>query len=425
MLSKVVEHVLKDQMIEYLDRESLIHPSQSGFRRGYSTTSLLVALTDSIRRLLDVRKNVVLLSVDFSKAFDRVLHSRLIFKLFNSFGFSNRACRLIRSYLFDRCQYVCIGASFSQTRRISSGVPQGSVIGPLLFMLYLNDLLGTINGVSCFPYVYADDVQFVCYSDSDFLDVLEEGVNYVLREVVSWASDNGFSVNPVKSKLMGFGFNTADMNVMISGASIEFVSKMKCLGLVLDNLLNFSPHINCLSSRVSFLLKRLYSLNIYLPFSVKKKVATAILMPHILYCAEVFSSTGSCARRKYKVIFNRIIRYVFNLKKRDHVSEYTIAFLGSSFENFVSIRLLLFFYKSIFHGCPDYIANKFNFTHSIRNPQIILPLRHLDILKKSFQFRVSKIWNDLPRDLRKFTYSLLVFKSKLVVYARSQVLEIL
>ena len=98
---------------------------------------------------------------------------------------------------------------------------------------------------------------------------------------MSWASDNGFCVNPNKTKLMGFGFDTSNVKIQIDNVPVEFVGKMKCLGLIMDNLLNFSPHIDFLSSRMSFLLKRLYSLNIYLPCAIKRRVATAILMPHI------------------------------------------------------------------------------------------------------------------------------------------------
>lgn len=417
VLSKVVEHILKDQMIEFLDQESLIHSSQSGFRKGYNTTSLLLSMTDSIRQFLDSRKNVVLLSIDFSKAFDRVVHSKLLFKLSHEFNFSRYACKLIRSYLYDRSQYVSVGARCSRIRQITSGVPQGSVIGPLLFMIYINDLIETCNGVSCKPFVYADDVQFVCYSDAEFLDVLEEGVNYVIREVVTWAYDNGFCVNPVKTKVMGFGFETNDINIIINGVRVIFVDKIKCLGVVIDNLLNFSPHINYLSSRVSFILKRLYSLNIYLPCAVRRRVAMAVLMPHILYGIEVFSGAGNYVLERFRVIFNRIIRYVFGLRIRDHVTQHTLNFLRTSFENFIAIRTLLFFYKCIVNGNPDYIVDNFNFSRSTRNPQIIFPIRRLNTFGKSYQIRVSKIWNGLPRDLRKFSYSLPSYKSKLLKFA--------
>ena len=187
--------------------------------------------------------------------------------------------------------------------------------------------------------------------------------------------------------------------------------------------MNFSPHINYLSSRISFLLKRLYSLNIYLPSAVKRKVATAILMPHILYCMEIFSSAGRVPLHKYMLIFNRIVRYIFNLKKRDHISQPAFDFLGSSFENFICIRVLLFFYKSIINGYPMYIVDMFNFTRSVRSRQIRPPIRHLSVFEKAFQCRVASMWNALPRELREFTFSVVVFKSKLIEFAKTHLLD--
>lgn len=117
-------------------------------------------------------------------------------------------------------------------------------------MLYINDLLPEVDCISCLPFVYADDVQFVCYSSIEFLDVLENSVNFVIERVVSWSFDNAFSVNSLKTKLMGFGFDTRNMSIRINNEPVEFVDSMKCLGVILDKLLNFSSHVNLLSSRV-------------------------------------------------------------------------------------------------------------------------------------------------------------------------------
>lgn len=416
IISKVFEHIVKDQMIVYLDANSLIHSSQSGFRRGYSTTALLLGLTDSIRKYLDSDKNVVLLSMDLSKAFDRVVHFRLVQKLLHQFEFSRQSCKLIGSYLKGRSQFVSIRGSCSLTLPITSGVPQGSVIGPLLFMMYMNDLLTIPNGLSCEPYVYADDVQFLCYADKQFLDVLEEGVNFINQEVLRWASVNGFSVNPRKTKVVGFGFETDDITVSLDGVRVEFVDKFKCLGVAIDNHLRFSSHIDTVSAKIRFLLRRLYSLDLYLPLSIRIHVARALLMPHILYCVEVFSGTTVGEFGRFSKILNRIVRFVYGVRLRQHITPYVIKFLGCTFKNYVGMRILIFFYKTMLNGYPEYLVKNYRFKRFIRNQQLIYPACHTTIYDDSFLRRMSRMWNDLPGHLRCFSFSPQVFKRMLGEY---------
>ncbi|KAI8124909.1 putative RNA-directed DNA polymerase from transposon BS [Lucilia cuprina] len=132
-LNFIDKHVMKTQMLEYLDSSNLINPYQTGFRRGYNTTSLLLGLTDSIRKIMDRNDLAVLVALDLSKAFDRVSHSMLIQKLCNFFKFSSTACKLLFSYLSNRYQFVQCGQCCSVCSLVTSGVPQGSVIGPLYF----------------------------------------------------------------------------------------------------------------------------------------------------------------------------------------------------------------------------------------------------------------------------------------------------
>ncbi|XP_075162813.1 uncharacterized protein LOC142235443 [Haematobia irritans] len=156
-LAKALERVLRDQMDEYLRTNALLTDSQSGFRRKNSCITALVDVSEDIRRFMDERKYVLLVLLDHSKAFDTVDHDLLCAKLRNFFGFSNTSARLISSYLSDRYQYVRIGDRQSQVRLVNRGVPQGSILGPLLFSLYSNDLPTQVR--HCRMRMYADDVQ--------------------------------------------------------------------------------------------------------------------------------------------------------------------------------------------------------------------------------------------------------------------------
>lgn len=146
-------------MLEHIDMTNKINPFQSGFRHGYNTTGLVLDISENIRSNMDKGWRSLLIALDFSKAFDSISHRMLCFKLQNYFNFGSSSCRLISSFLVKRLQYVESGGIKSSTREIFRGVPQESILGPLLFTMYLNDIYDAIKFCKC--YTYADDIQLM------------------------------------------------------------------------------------------------------------------------------------------------------------------------------------------------------------------------------------------------------------------------
>lgn len=419
VMSKIVEHIIKDQVMMFLNQNNLLNSFQSGFRAGHSTTSLLIGLTDSIRRIVD-RDNVgVLLSLDLSKAFDNISHAILIRKLCNYFGFSFSACKLIYSYLSGRRQFVHCNDSNSECLAVTSGVPQGSVIGPLLFMLYMNDFFTVLRGFECDAFVFADDIQLLFSGHLQLIDVFEYDINLLLSNISAWMNNSSLSINSAKTKAMLFKPHNSevDLSIMINGEHIEFVEVIKCLGVLIDKNLEFSRHINGLSCKINFTLRRLYSLNLYLPLSIRKRIAHSLLMSNLLYCIEVYSGCSVDDFNRCNLLFNKIIRFVYKLRSRDHVSSNVLDFLGCDFKNFVRIRLLLFYHKVMLSNCPEYLRKDFILLNTERNPQLLFPIRNYIIHERSFHVRVARYWNYLPIHLRSFDQSLETFKCKLLEYA--------
>lgn len=192
-LSKVVEHILSDQMQSFVCRD--IISSQYAFRRGHSTTSLLLNLTDNIRCNINERKISALISLDLTKAFNSINFLTLINKLRVKFNFSRSACKLIFSYVSERYQFVELEGVHSDILPLFSGVPQGSVLGPLLFILYMNDLTEHIDASLCRTFLFADDIFLLFSSYRDNVDVLEANVNYNLERFEQWSSANSLRIN--------------------------------------------------------------------------------------------------------------------------------------------------------------------------------------------------------------------------------------
>lgn len=422
ILSKMMEHLIKAQIIDHVDESLMLHDCQSGFRKNRSTTSLLIGLTDSIRRVVSDRDRCVLLSLDLEKAFDRLDHKILIEKLSTFYGFSRTACFLMMSYLFGRRQYVCSSGVCSGELSVTNGVPQGSVLGPLLFIMYMNDLFSIISSSNCVPFAFADDIQIMCKSALDFPDVLESVIGYTASILEEWMMLNGLSINTNKTKAMKFGCcQSIDISITLSGNNIEFVDKVKCLGVVLDNNLSFESHAKSIVSKVNFTLRKLYALELSIPLPIRIKIANALIMPIFLYCMEVYSGSLCFVMKKVRLAFNRVVRFVYNINIREHVTSHVNNFLGCTFSQLVQIRNLRHFYKVFKMQTPLYMLNLFEFCRSTRNPQLRIP-KLSSVLMRSFHVRVARAYNPLPRSIKTFRLSTSTFRKKL--YELSDVLSL-
>ena len=200
VVSKILERVVYDQVESYFKDRNLIYDFQSGFRKGFSTDTCLIHLTDYIRREND-RGNVVgMVLLDLQKAFDTVDHAILLMKLRSS-GLSKDIIRWFRSYLSDRQQLVDVSGTFSSTANVTCGVPQGSILGPLLFLAYVNDMSGVIHNKLL---LYADD-SAILVSGKDIATV-EKALSDDLQTVSHWLVDNKLSLHLGKTESIVFGF---------------------------------------------------------------------------------------------------------------------------------------------------------------------------------------------------------------------------
>ena len=419
MLSKIAETIMKEQVVQYLNEFSLIDDCQAAYRKGYNTTSLLLSLTDCIRQSVGRNNFCILLSLDSSKAFNSISANILNNKLFTQFNFSSSACKLISSYLTDRKQYVHCGDQVSQILDVSSGVPQGSVLGPILFMAYVNDFVSCLNTSICKPYIFADDMQILFFGNLSTIASDEALINQCLRNVQSWTESNALQLNSSKTKAMLFTSQRSPLftiNLYLQNEAIEFVPKLKCLGITLDNRLTFESHINNLHCNINFTLHRLYSLNLYVPLQVRLKIAHALLLSKLMYGLEVFSGTLSTHLNDIKILFNRVARYVYNIPPYEHISEHTKQLLGCPVDQFIKFRVLFFFYKTIFTQTPVSLAQQFRFTRILRNQQICIPWIDSCLFERSFHVRVARFWNMFPTEYRNSSVTPSIFKRRLKNY---------
>lgn len=222
-------------------------------------------------------------------------------------------------------------------------------------------------------------------------------------------------LNPSKTTAICFSSATIDSfdnRIFLDGSEIPFVDKIKCLGFTLNKFLNWDDHINVLIRNVNFYIMRLNSLSYHIPVSIKKIMANAILVSRFLCGIEVFSGTSASNMNKLRICFNNVVRFVYGVRRFEHISSYVKDFIGCSFDNFVAIRMLFLLYKVIYYGVPHYLLCRFNFLPSQRLLNLDIPRFSREIMRQSFTVRAVSLYNQfVPRDLRNFSKPPHIFKN--------------
>lgn len=385
----------------------------------------MLYMTDIIRNNANVNINSVVVSLDLTKAFNSISHVYLVHKLNSEFNFSATACRLVESYLHDRSQFVVLNGKSSNVLSLTCGVPQGSVLGPLLFVLYVNSLKECFSDLNCKLLLFADDVFLVFSNVYDSQILFETEINDCLARFEQWCFDNMLVTNPVKTRAICFGNFSSQLNIFLNRDRVAIVNCHKILGLFVDDKLLFDTHVDFVQRKVYSIIRRLYSTNLSLPIWVKRKIAYALLMPHIYYGLEVMSGTIERVSLKLKRVVNSITRFVFGVRLGQHISDYVDIFLGINFERFVNCRVLCSFYKIVKTGVPALLKNMFRFAMSSRNTQIFIPRIYNSTFERSFVIRVARLWNYLPTELRIFSPSNNAFRLKLIGHLRNSDLHII
>lgn len=413
-VSKVFERIINTQIREYLDNNSLLSNLQSGFRRNHSCVTALQKVSEDLRSCIDSKHISILVLLDHTKAFDSVDYNILCKKLRKMFMFSEQATNLIRSYVTLRSQSVVSGTLWSEPLEVLRGVPQGSILGPLLYTMYSNDLPQCVEHSSI--HMYADDVQLYLESQrSNFGDSIAR-INSDLNRINTWAISNGLRLNPSKSKCLiisdRYFIVPENVNIMISNMPISIVSSARNLGVIFNDRLNWQDHIVSAVGKTNAALRNLYVYQQFTPEHIRILLAKSFLIPKLIYGCELFSSCSSKMLRKLNVAFNNIIRYVYRLNRRDHVSEFAVRLYGVSFDNLIKIRTLTSMHKILYTKNPPYLYNHIRLAHSPRGCQII-QLRHNKQLSDRFFFiNAIRLWNQLPSNLQSIINDR-QFKSKL------------
>ena len=297
--SKIYEKIMHNRIMKFLNVNNSLFGMQYGFRPGRSCEHALLDAQSTISDSLNKRQISILLLIDFSKAFDMVDHTILLWKL-EYYGIRGLAQQWLKSYLSNRKQFVSINGSNSGEECITYGVPQGSILGPLLFIIYIND----IPEIACFAkfILYADDANIILTGDN--IDDLYKQLINLTTTLLKWVNCNGLALNLKKTKYMIFSRSRVELphSFVISNMPIERKSEARFLGVIIDESLKWSRHVKTVLSKMSRYIGIMYKIKKLLPLKSRLQVFNSFIQSHVHYCSLVW---GFCCKSSIEAIFSK------------------------------------------------------------------------------------------------------------------------
>ena len=410
VVSKILEKSVYTQLVHFLDENNILFEFQSGFRSKFSTDTCLIHLFDYIKSNTSKGLFTGMLLLDLQKAFDTVDHDILCKKL-EAIGVIS--VDWFKSYLVDRKQFVQVNGVLSDPGVVTCGVPQGSILGPLLFLIYVNDMSISIDK-HCKLVLYADDRLSAIFFTHKDPNVISEKLGSVLKQCSKWLVDNKLSLHLGKTECILFGprrklKGVQDFSVICNDHVIKSSSHVKYLGVIIDNNLSGEYIVDSIINKVNNRLRFLYRQAKFLDVKCKSSLCSALISCHLDYaCSSWYAGLTKGLQQKLQVCQNKVVRFILNLPPMYSVNHSVLASLNLlNVEDRVK-QLALNHVFNIFHGnAPSYLCEKFvlrsevsiHRTRSCTNLDFIVP-RIKTCESGTFFYNGIKNWNELPRNIK-------------------------
>ena len=415
--NKVFEKMINKQLSTFIKRQGLLFKHQYAFREGYSTAMALIEMTDYIKREIDKGNYISTLFIDLKKAFDTVDHNILLHKL-SHYGIRGHSNQFLQSYLDSRKQYVHCNNTSSETRGITCGVPQGSILGPTLFLIYVNDMFKCVNDDLR---LFADDT--ICMSAGNSIKCVFEKTRENISKLKKWFDANKLTLNLSKTCYSIFHSIAKNIpqefnSIIFSGTEIKRENTTMYLGLTIDEVLSWKKHIDDLIASLTRYFSLFYHLRNVIPKKMKLQMFHSYVYTKICYGLQCYGSACKTTKKKVQVICNKLLKVIM---KKD--SKYSTNKLYKE-NNLLKIDdmhkyvVLQFVHKSVYadDNSPETLRTYFvrnDNSHSVRDNLLLnIPRARNAIVSTTVYWLGASLWNKLPYHIRK-EQDIKTFKEKL------------
>ena len=424
VLSKVIEKIVNNKLVSFLFSRNLITSCQYGFLPGRSTVLASVDLFETVCESLKNRENTVAISLDLSKAFDSLDHNILLEKL-PFYGIRGLPLQWFTSYLSNRSQIVSLNNNHikSDPKCLTHGVPQGSILGPTLFLLYINDLPRSSNILKFI--LYADDTTllFSFKQNSNPSQVLQNEID----KVVTWFQLNKLLLNKSKTQAVIYSHSPAaepELSINLSTNKITFIQNLNFLGITFDSKLNFKPHIDKIRQQISRSLGFLYRVKNFIPTKYKKQLYYSLVHPHLNYGIVLWGNMPKSTIKPLESLQNRAIKFVANAKFRNASAPIYKNLAVANIKQLHFQNLNQMMHQAFHSQLPPTIQILFQrpLTTRTRGSNLNLVVRRRSTRLQDCRPSVNGpfVWNNLPDELKKLKSQ--TFQCKIKAYALTQTL---
>jgi hypothetical protein len=410
-MSKLLERVAAKRLQQYLEVNQLLNHHQSAYRRFSSTETAMTLIIDEIARNSDAKKLSVLILLDMSAAFDTVCHSMLIHR-FQNIGINAAALDWLTSYLRARSQFVSVNGLNSRSTSVTMGVPQGSVLGPILFNIYMTPVADLLQKEGVVFQIYADDIQFVYSCEIHEAQDAWLKISTIVNNIADWAMQNSLKINEAKTKAIAFGPKSWDRKLLelpplqLKTAKVSIELDGKSLGVVLDSSLSMDAFVSA-TCRSSFAaLNSIRRVRNYLDHSSLHMLVHSFVISRMHHCISLLLSLPQKTTARLQRVMNAAARLLTTTPRFSHISPVLNELRWLNVPHRVMYRALLTAHSIIHFGIPKsligliqiYIPNRC-LRSADTNRLLTLPSRTL-VGQRAFSRSIPSLWNDLPVDLR-------------------------
>ena len=425
-LSKILEKVIANQLCEFLQESNIYEDFQSGFRANHSTETALAKVTNDLLIASDQGFVSILVLLDLSAAFDTIDHQILLQRLEQLISIKGTALNWFKSYFSDRYQYVQINDESSVRSKVNHGVPQGSVLGPILFSLYMLPLGNIIRTHSVNFHCYADDTQL-------YLSIKPEQSNQLtklqacLKDIKTWMTRNFLLLNSDKTEVLILGPKHLRDKLSNDIAALDDIAvasneTVRNLGVIFDPDLSFNSHLKLISRTAFFHLRNISKIRHVLSQKDAEKLVHAFVTSRLDYCNSLLSGSSSKSLKTLQLVQNAAARVLTKTKKREHISPVLASLHWLPVKSRIEFKILLLTFKALNNMAPVYIEEllvPYQPTRALRSQNsglLVVPkVSKSRVGARAFSYQAPLLWNHLPLSVREAD-TICTFKSRLKTF---------